>query len=190
MQTTIRILPDAPFARLVTAATGVSMIVTADPLGRRALYRLASGATLEVGAVPGPVGTAPRVSVYADAVDRLDDLYARRLELDVLCRVADLVILACRGQLNLGDIDEVAKTRLAFDITARDEDDMIGEVLTLALAHDLEVGDTGSPAECLVDLALAMRELRVMALDREAAHVVDMIDEVVNSDEHDMRIDP
>jgi len=192
MKNTIRILPDTPFARLISAATGVEFVVTADPLGRWATVTIPDNDhrgdehKLQIGAAPGPIGTPPRLRPYASGVyGELEDLQRRRVELEALCRFADLVILACRGALSRDDIDAVAATDLAMkiDTTSDEADDMVGDVLALALAHDLEIGDTGSPAECFVDLALAIRELRVMALERESTQVDARIGEYVSSDE-------
>lgn len=171
-------LPDAPFAELLTAATGRALTVEADALGRWCRAKTASGALLIVR--PGAAGPTFRYVAPATASDRLDrgglaDLEAHRGDLEVLARWADMVNLSMRG-LTLADVRVACDCRLAADIAAdaNEDETIVAEVTALALGADLDIGDDGtSPGEAFIDLAFAARELRIGARVR-----------VVNAVEH------
>lgn len=168
-------LPDLPLLGLVSAATGADLDCWVDPLGSVARVSLPSGAALRVAA--GPSGAlALRVHQPATPADgaRLDAATRRRDELDVLCRVADLLHLAAR--LSPGDVVAACGCPLALELGDGAED-LVSATIELARSRDLDAdGGEVSPLETFVDLALAARELRQLALGDVARAIADRVE--------------
>lgn len=142
-------LPELVLVPAVSAASGLDLVVSADPLGRWASVSIPGCGSLRVAATTGGVEhTIEAPSVSGSPAD------ARRhsAAIDALVRVTDLLDLA--AQLPLGAVRAVS----ALSERDLDEGDAVEAYVDVAEQHDSE-----ERVETLVDLGLALRELRLEA---------------------------
>lgn len=153
-------LPDLTLVPIAAAALERDLAYEADPLGRWAHVRC-GGAELAATATAAGLALVVRGDSF-----RGDPSVARAhlADLGAVSRVADLLQLA--AGLPLGAVRDALDPALA----SAEDADLVERAVALARRHDLVEGDARE-AEALVDLVLAVRELRLMAEDRLAEQV-------------------
>ena len=159
----IRSLPDTHLARLLTAAYGRPVSCHAEPNGSHAVLALPSGACLFVR------GDGDRLDIRVvgdgerNAALTLDGLAALRLDLEVLARAGELVELYVFGDLRPDHFDGA----LTSAEIGSDEEEVADWAMIEARSLDLDMGDgeVPAPGSCLVELALALRELLELAAE-------------------------